>query len=128
MDRPASLVDRDRAAVRWLLESNDPSVRYMVLVDILDVSKDSEEASSARARTDAEEVFEWAKHQDFMGPRRKVEVKAVRSLAKDIGRSRDDGQRKCHRRGHCQKLDLHGIVLNRLPAKASVSRPRAETA
>ena len=40
------LADRDRAAVRWLLDSDDPSVRYMTLVDILDVSEDSEEALS----------------------------------------------------------------------------------
>ena len=39
---------RDDPAVQWLLESEDPSVRYFTLVDILGVSPDSRQARAAR--------------------------------------------------------------------------------
>ncbi|MDP6453068.1 MAG: hypothetical protein QF898_07145 [SAR202 cluster bacterium] len=40
--------DRDASAIKWLLDSGDPSVRHLTLVDILDVPEDSEEVQPSR--------------------------------------------------------------------------------
>ena len=40
--------DADNSAVEWLLKSQDPSVRYFTLTDILDKPKDSPEAEKTR--------------------------------------------------------------------------------
>ena len=39
---------RDDPAIRWLLDSSDPSVRYFTLVDLLDKSNRSREVKAAR--------------------------------------------------------------------------------
>ena len=40
--------DADSSAVEWLLQSEDPSVRYFTLTDILDKQKDSPEVEKTR--------------------------------------------------------------------------------
>ena len=40
--------DADSSAVEWLLQSEDPSVRYFTLTDILDKPKDSPEVEKTR--------------------------------------------------------------------------------
>lgn len=42
-------MDRNDPATQWLLQSNDPSVRYLTLTDLLDVSPRSREAQAVKS-------------------------------------------------------------------------------
>jgi len=49
--------DLNEAALRWLLDPQDPSIRYQTLVDVLGHSPDSREAVEARRRIPRQSIF-----------------------------------------------------------------------
>ena len=46
----ARLLGRESSEIEWLLESDDPSVRYLTLTEVLGEAADSEEVRAARDR------------------------------------------------------------------------------
>ena len=61
-----SHMDTDEPAIRWLLRSDDPSIRFLTLTDLLDEPSDSREAQTAR-----DQIPSGKRVRGLLGGRRK---------------------------------------------------------